>query len=68
MHWTGILNLVAITLATAVVSYLWYFALPLWPVIYLGIPILIGLAQGVVIRRDQNRMLKTLHREPLDSP
>jgi len=74
MHWTGILNLFAVALASLVVGYLWlgagwhwYFAILLWPVIYLGLPILIGLAQGVVIRREQNDVLERLKRgEPLD--
>jgi len=57
LHATGILNIIALSLASVVVAYLrfgrgwhWYFALPIWPVLYLGLPVAIGLGQGVAIR------------------
>jgi hypothetical protein len=65
VHWTGVLNLFAIIAATSAIIYLWlgagwhwYFALLLWPVIYLGIPVAIGLAQGVLIRREFDAVIK----------
>ena len=57
-HWSGVLNLVVIALATSIVAYLyfgagwhWYSVLLLWPAIYMGVPVAIGLVQGVMIRR-----------------
>jgi hypothetical protein len=67
VHWTGILNLVALIAATSMVVALWswggwhwYAAILLWPIIYLGIPIVTGLAQGVFIGRDMRRELAKL--------
>jgi hypothetical protein len=74
MHWTGVLNLIALALASAVVGYLWfsagwhwYFALPLWPVIYIGLPVSIGLIQGIGTRREMPGLIEKARRgEPLN--
>jgi hypothetical protein len=74
MHWTGILNLISLTLATAVAGYLWmgaswhwYTAILLWPVIYIGLPVVIGLFQGIPIHRERKAAEEKLRRgEPLD--
>ena len=66
-HWSGVLNLVVIALATSIVGYLyfwagwhWYSALLLWPAIYIGTPTAIGLVQGVVIRRAYNQAMRQI--------
>jgi hypothetical protein len=65
VHWTGILNLIAFIIAGSVVAYLWfgagwhwYLAILLWPVIYLGLPVSIGLLQGIFLRREFNEAVK----------
>lgn len=66
-HWSGVLNLFVIALATSVVAYLyfesgwrWYSALFLWPVIYIGVPTAIGLVQGVIIRRAYGQAMRQI--------
>ena len=61
MSWAGILNLIALIVASTAVAYLWYYggwrwyvALPLWPIIYLGIPILIGLIRDPEVGADMD--------------
>lgn len=74
VHWTGILNLISLCTATAMVAFLWlcagwhwYGAVLVWPVTYLAIPVFFGLCQGVVIRSDMKRGLERAKRgEPID--
>lgn len=74
MHWSGVLNLIALALASVVAGYLWlgagwhwYLALPLWPVVYIGLPVFIGLIQGFGIRREMSEMSEKARRgEPLE--
>lgn len=65
MHWTGILNLIAFAFATAVAAFLllaegwhWYFAILIWPFVYIGLPVSIGLVQGIGIRHEQNKIVE----------
>jgi len=67
MHWTGTLNLIALAFATTVVCFLWlmegwhwYLAVLIWPVAYIGLPVSIGIVQGIGLRREKDRTIKKL--------
>jgi len=55
MHWTGTLNLIALAFATTVVCFLWLMEGWHW---YLAV--LIGIVQGIGLRREKDRTIKKL--------